>query len=242
MQVSGLQTSLLLQGIMQNKEQELLAAEGVMAMGPRSNGVITNSALPEAQAAASSSEGDQVTLGQSSNNLMSRNFFNANYTRSRYVKSGMESHQSDKAYSNVLTSVVSSLVTQASVMNMQRNFGDKSSPIENTYLIGNRLGHMADSSVGQVERKQVVDESQKNLDELQRSIEQAAANSGGETAAPEAAPVPQAPQAGAGGSPAPAVPSTPAPQAAPVATVQASSAVSAYTSGASSAPSINISV
>lgn len=246
MQVNGTQSTLL-KGLLNGKELELLAAEERLAMRPRSNGVITSAATAEAESAVP----DQVTLSEASSgsSVMSRNFFNSNYTRSRYVKSSMEGHQSESAYSSVLTAVVSSLVTQASAMNMQRNFGDKSSPIENTYLIGNRLAHKAQDEVGQVRRKQVIEESQKNLDELQRSIEQAAANAEGANRTGEAAAPQTAASAQRGGESAPlpeapAVQASPVPQPAPAVSPppQVSAAVSAYTPSAPSAPSINISV
>lgn len=194
----------------------------------------------------------------STSNLMSRNFFNSNHEQSKYVSSSLEAKQQEAVQAQRMTSVVTSLIAQAAVWNMQRAFGGEDK-IDNTYVIGSRLGAASSKAVGQVGREYAMEESRQNLDELKDDLKKRAApkdengeptqgllgDQDGETAPPVTSASGPAVKAQAPTAPAAtesAVQSA-APMAAPAASQDASPDASpAAAPLAPAAPSINITV
>lgn len=105
-----------------------------------------------------------------STNLMSRNFFNSNYERSAYVQATISNHEQQQAFNNRMNTVLTSLVGTAAVWDSQRTFGG-SDPIENTYVIGNRMVNAAGQAVSDVKRDEDVKSSKENLDEIKEDLE-----------------------------------------------------------------------
>ncbi|MGE4556170.1 MAG: hypothetical protein AB7D07_05060 [Desulfovibrionaceae bacterium] len=105
--------------------------------------------------------------------MMSGNFFNTNYERSKYVNSVISSRQQDQTFSTRMNSLVAGLTAQAQIWNTERQFGG-ASLIENTYVIGQRLMTASSAATTQVKKDETVTQSEKNLEELREDIEQKA--------------------------------------------------------------------
>lgn len=134
----------------------------------------TLESLASVEATVEAPAASRLAQTSGSSNSMSGNFFNANYEKSKYVKSTIESKQQESSYASKMTSIVSSLISQATIWDMQRKFGDKNHPIENTYVVGNRLTSASSKVMQQVEEEETAKESQKNLDEIKDNIEERA--------------------------------------------------------------------
>jgi len=105
-----------------------------------------------------------------SSSMMSGNFFNSNYERSKYVNSVISSRQQNQTFSTRMNSLVAGLTAQAQIWNAERQFGGA----ENTYVIGQRLMTASSAATTQVKKDETVTQSEKNLEELRENIEQKA--------------------------------------------------------------------
>lgn len=202
--IKGMDNSLGLAGGFAFMHKVERTEEDLAALSPRAE------SAPAAQPASSSS-------------LMSRNFFNSDRQQSKYVASSLETKRQEAVQAQRMTSVVAALIAQAAVWNMEREFGGEDK-IDNTYVIGNRLGATSARVVGQAAKEDTLEEARENLDELKEDLKARAApkDENGEPA--------QGLAGDLGGADAPAVPAAQAtvPDAAPAAAPQA--------------PSINITV
>ncbi len=106
----------------------------------------------------------------SSSNLMSRNFYDSNYERSKYVQANLDGFTQEQSFANRMNSVMGSLIATAAIWNSQRNFGG-AIPIENTYVIGQRMVNAAGQAVAAVKRDEVVENSKKNLEDIKEDME-----------------------------------------------------------------------
>lgn len=109
-----------------------------------------------------------------SSNVMSRNFFDSNYKRSEYVQASIDDKQLEGTYANKMNSMMNSLMAQASIWDLQRRFGDKDHPIENTYVIGTRLVTTSSQATNRIQREETYEASEKNLDAIKDDIERKA--------------------------------------------------------------------
>ena len=147
---------------------------GGFALLQRLQEVQEEAAKPDPQAVVEPAAVSELPRTSSSSNPMSGNFYNAAHEQSKYVQSSLEGKRQESAYANKMTSVVTSLISQASLWDQNRHFGDKNHPIENTYVIGNRLTTASSKVMRQVQEEETAKESKKNLDEIKEDIEQRA--------------------------------------------------------------------
>ncbi len=132
----------------------------------------TEAQAPEQAAAVEKTE-RTASSTTSSSSMMSGLFYDSNYERSKYVEAGISSRQQENSFSTKMNSLVSSLVAQAQIWDNERQFGG-AVPIENTYLIGQRLGTASTMATNRVKSEETNTHSEKNLDDLREGIEQRA--------------------------------------------------------------------
>ncbi len=119
----------------------------------------------------------------SSSNLMSRNFYDSNYERSEDVQASLDGFTQEKSFANQMNSVMGSLIATAALWDFERNFGG-AVPIENTYVIGQRMGNAAGQALAFVKRDEEVENSRENLEDIKEDIEDRAQEAlSGESAA-----------------------------------------------------------
>lgn len=108
--------------------------------------------------------------------LMSRNFFKANYEKSRYTEASISRFGEEQGLRNKLDGLVSSMLRMADMHDMDRKFGDKSHPIDPKYVTAALMTAKSRQGVNQVMTGEVEEASDKNLEEnRERIAEQTAA-------------------------------------------------------------------
>lgn len=121
-------------------------------------------------------------------NMLSRNFFDLNYQRSKYVDAGIDSLRQEQDFSSKMNSLVSGLVSQALIWDAERQFGG-AVPIENTYVNGQRLAIASYMATDRIKSDETSKHSERNLDEIREEIdrksEEAAATDENENAPTE---------------------------------------------------------
>ena len=175
MKINGAVPSNLLGGILNNLAKQAESSE--LALGVT---LETEEIAADINVQNNTSNLRKTSHGGSSG-LMARNFFNVGREQSVYVQSSIDNFASEKNFSNKISSIVGSLISETSLWDIQRNFGDKSSPIENTYVIGNRLFNMAVRKIDHLGREEELESSRKNLDAIKEEIERKAREAGSPT-------------------------------------------------------------
>lgn len=171
------QASTLLSGLLRIKADTVQKAEAeaaelaYMAFGQDLSREGAQTATGANLQSDAASAGVQAPPAQAaSSNLMSRNFFNANYKRSKYVTYSLEGLQLENTYATKMNSLVGSLVAQAALIDLQREFGGDTKQ-DDTYIVGTMLATKSSKSVDSIRQEEVGEKSEETLEDAKKRIE-----------------------------------------------------------------------
>lgn len=122
-------------------------------------GTSLTSTLPQTQKTGQTTAATTVAAASSvarTDNLLSGNFVKTNFEQSKYLTSRLDSYQTEKSFSNSMSSMLTSLAAQIE-LTASRNDTSK-------YVAATINAHKADNSVGQLVDQQVAEASQASLD------------------------------------------------------------------------------
>ncbi|MHC1711051.1 MAG: hypothetical protein AB9872_02720 [Solidesulfovibrio sp.] len=107
---------------------------------------------------------------QSASNMMSRNFVQATYERSRFVDATIASRQTEQSYSNKMNSLLSSMQSQFT----QIASSIQVSSSDSTYVAAIISGEKIERTVEQVKDQEVSEKSEEDLKDTREALDQKA--------------------------------------------------------------------